>query len=463
MYAKGLQRDDSKVQNDGTNFDDWYDARGGFRFDHETDPDQTLTIQGDGYGGQEEQQLTTPLFEPPFSQISKKHSTFNGANLLARWSVAQSERSHSQLQAYFDYVGRDDLLFDQYRRTYDIDFQNRYRFDSVNELLWGVGYRSNQDDIFQRTATILPGSMRYEVFNGFAQDEIAIVQDELMMTLGSKIEHNDFSGVEIEPGVRLMWKPSKNQSVWGAISRAVRTPSRASDGVRLDAGVIPASASGLPTLVQLTGSTTIDSESLISYELGYRAQPIDRISLDLAGYITQNDRLISIEQGQPSIVTDSDSAHTLLPFFFDDQANARTEGIEASATGIVTDRWTLQAAYTLSHLSVGIDPGSTDSVVRMAQSENPKHWASLRSLIKLSDDTEFDSMLRYVDAIPGLEVHSYLDLDLRFGWKVRKGLELSIVGQNLLHDQHLEYVSNVFAEPRAEIQRGVVGKVTWKF
>jgi len=49
---------------------------------------------------------------------------------------------------------------------------------------------------------------------------------------------------------------------------------------------------------------------------------------------------------------------------------------------------------------------------------------------------------------------------VRLAWRPSPKLEFSIVGQNLLHDHHAEFGA---AAARQEIERGVYGKVLWRY
>jgi hypothetical protein len=59
------------------------------------------------------------------------------------------------------------------------------------------------------------------------------------------------------------------------------------------------------------------------------------------------------------------------------------------------------------------------------------------------------------------EVPAYFELDTRIGWAFSSRLEVSVVGQNLLHDHHPEYG---YSDPtRVQIQRSVYGKIAWQW
>ena len=50
-----------------------------------------------------------------------------------------------------------------------------------------------------------------------------MVPDRLKLTLGAKVEHNEFTGFEFQPSARLLWTINKKQVAWGAISRAANS------------------------------------------------------------------------------------------------------------------------------------------------------------------------------------------------------------------------------------------------
>jgi len=76
---------------------------------------------------------------------------------------------------------------------------------------------------------------------------------------------------------------------------------------------------------------------------------------------------------------------------------------------------------------------------------------------------ELDVAGRYVDSIRGPNIPSYFSLDVRLGWRPNPHLELSVVGQNLLDDRHPEFNSTIVNIQNTQVQRGVYGKITWRF
>ncbi|MGH8186265.1 MAG: hypothetical protein ACREUC_06855, partial [Steroidobacteraceae bacterium] len=59
----------------------------------------------------------------------------------------------------------------------------------------------------------------------------------------------------------------------------------------------------------------------------------------------------------------------------------------------------------------------------------------------------------------GEGIAGYSELDVRLGWR-SGGMEVALVGRNLLQDHHLEFGTPA---ARGEIERSVYGKVAWRF
>ncbi len=239
---------------------------------------------------------------------------------------------------------------------------------------WGLGYRLI-DDVVANSAVLafLPAQVSHQWFSGFVQDEIAVVKDRLHLTIGLKIEHNDYTGWEFQPSGRVAWKLTSEQTLWGAISCAVRTPSR------IDTDFF---APGKPPFL-LQGGPDFVSEDVIAYELGYRIQPDPRISISLAGFYNDYDNLRSVEQVNPP---------NPLPVVVGNGQKGESYGAELTALYRVTDWWRLHAGYT--ELRVHIEPkaGSTDTSHGSNESHDPHHQFSFRSSLDLPGHVQFDNV-----------------------------------------------------------------------
>lgn len=308
-------------------------------------------------------------------------------------------------------------------------------------MLWGLGYRliDDQQHNDYPVLAFLPAHVTRELFSVFAQDEIALVKDRLHLTLGLKFEHNYYTGSESQPSARFAWLPDKQQTVWAAVSRALRTPSRI-DGEFF--------APRDPPFTQLQGNPDFVSEELLAYELGYRVQPRPRLSLALALFYHDYDKLRSSERVNPA---------TPLPFFLGNGQEGRSTGAELTADYHPTAAWRLRAGYTQLHLRLRNKPGSTAAAPVIT---DPEHQFSLRSSLDLPGHLEWDATYRYVASIAGQSVPAYSELDVRLGWTPGPGWEWSLVGQNLLQSRHGEFNA---PNSRQQIARSVYGKISWRY
>ncbi|MBW1932478.1 MAG: TonB-dependent receptor, partial [Deltaproteobacteria bacterium] len=240
VYAKGFKRDEFvHTAGDDAN-DDWDMLRSGFRVDSQLFGRNALTLQGDFYQGNIDQSLDLVTLTPPYSQSVKDECDVSGWNMVARWQHTLSSTSEFTLQAYYDRTDRDEAWECEVRDTFDIDFQHRFAAGEWQDIIWGLGYRYTRDDFTNSLImTVDPDSSSDELLNAFLQDEIMLLKDRLWLTLGSKLEYNDYTGFEIQPNARLLWAPHPKHKIWAAVSRAVRTPSRAEHDIRLLNTVLP--------------------------------------------------------------------------------------------------------------------------------------------------------------------------------------------------------------------------------
>ncbi|WP_164740325.1 TonB-dependent receptor domain-containing protein, partial [Xanthomonas euvesicatoria] len=139
---------------------------------------------------------------------------------------------------YYDRTDRENKgILKQQIDIFDIDFQHQLKTSDRNEVVWGAGYRLVSDDLNGSTfLSYRPAEADRNLFSAFLQNKYALIRDEVFLTLGSKFEQNDYTGFEVQPSARLSWLVDNTQSVWGSVSRAVRTPSRGEDGINALAG-----------------------------------------------------------------------------------------------------------------------------------------------------------------------------------------------------------------------------------
>lgn len=440
----------------------WQMARGGFRVDGDPTGPNSFTVQGDGYVGWI-RQVINGLYSlvPPYTESVADDWQVHGADVLGHWTHTFSDTSELKVQAYYDYTSRKAAIFDEERHTFDLNAQHEFALGGRNQLVWGLGYHVTTDSEQNNPSlSFNPEAQTENLYSGFVQDEIALVKDRLSLTLGSKLEHNDYTGVEYEPGARLLWTPwaesslrsLSSQTFWASVSRAVRTPSRVEESFasRMADPYYPP----LPELSY--GTIGAKSEKLMAYEIGYRVQPFGKLSLDLAAFYNDYDDLRSVQ-----VV--AFPTNTPLTTVLGNDMSGHTKGVEISATWTVADWWRLRPSYTYLHMNLYAHPPANDLWVAQIEGSNPQNQFSIRSSMDLPHGVTFDTMLRYVDNLPAFQIASYFELDARLGWRINKHWEMAIVGQNLLHDRHAEFNSTQITTQATEIPRSVYGTITWQF
>jgi iron complex outermembrane receptor protein len=333
--------------------------------------------------------------------------------------------------------------------TYDVDFLHRFSLGEGNRVEWGLGYRHTHDVVGNSPAlAFLPSVLDQNLYSAFVQDEVTL-RPELTLTVGTKLEHNDYTGFEVEPSTRLQWSMSGNQMLWAAISRAVRTPSR------VDRDLFEPAPPNV--LIVLEGSPAFTSETVIARELGYRAQFAPDVVVSIAAFYNDYGNVRST----------GFTPNTILPFVFQNNLEGETHGMEFSVDYRAADWWRLHAGFDPLKENIHVKANATDINSGHNETADPEQRVALRSSMDLTDHVELDAALRWVDtrqlnsgptqaALP-----SYSELDIRLGWHATPNLDISIVGQNLLHDHHAEYG---FPGPTlVEIRRSIYGKLVWHF
>jgi iron complex outermembrane receptor protein len=396
-------------------------------------------------------------------------------NVLARWERQLSETDGLTLQFYYDYYHARFLGEEESHNTFDLDFQHHLKLGTRQDLIWGVGYRYLDDTIIGTPSFSTKREHQgNNLFSAFIHDEIALMPDRLALILGVRLEHNDYTGFEVQPNARLIWTPTARHSVWASISRAVRTPSQGDRDLRTSSfQVLPPSAAtlGLPMRIGVEGSDSFKSETVIAYELGYRTTPAKDVSIDIALFFNQYDKLRSLVAGtpypEPSIPPYTNFAQTYSAV---NAMYGHTYGAELSATWKPFNWWRLQASYSYLCAIMKLDAGQGSLLPEMYRSNiansAPKHQGSIRTGFDLGKQVELDLWLRAVDEIPyitGTRIPGYLTMDARVAWKPSKTWELAVVGQNLLQPRHQEYQNDLIWNSASEVPRGVYGKLTWKF
>jgi iron complex outermembrane receptor protein len=462
---------DREVTTAGTSADDsWHVGRGGFRLDSEPSAPNRLTVQGDFYSGAED-------------VVATGGASLSGGNILGRWTHETPGGASMSLQLYYDHTYlsqpfaaspaappffsgfpaaslKDDL------DTYDLDFQHHFAWGARHKLTWGLGYRAtHESDEDLSVVRFAPAVLSQTLYSGFVQDEIMLAR-RVYLTVGSKLEHNDYTGFEFEPSARLQWNLQSTQLLWGAISRAVRTPSRYDRDLLVPTGLInPPPPFQFPS-TYLRGSPDFVSETLLAYEVGYRAAIGPKLAASVSAFYNDYQHLRS------TTATPTTAVYVFpFPIFFQNSLEGETHGLEISASYQMLEWWRLHAGYDLLQEHIGVRPGEVDATGATNETADPQQQVALRSSMDLRRGMTLDAALRWVDAlhinngptsgpVVGI-VPSYFELDSGVAWHATRSLELSLMGRNLLNAYHTEYG---FPSPtREQIGRSVFARITWGY
>ncbi|HTH45222.1 MAG TPA: TonB-dependent receptor, partial [Oxalicibacterium sp.] len=398
IYAKHAENDDLRTANGTSTPWGWSRQQTGFRNDWASG-DKQVTLQGDAYNGN-------------LHQFGTPDIAIGGANLLGRFQRKVSDDSSISLQAYWDYTERKQPgAFIEYLNTLDLQLQHSITLSDKHSIEWGAGYRYAMDHVNNDTSfAFLPTSLNMYWGNVFIQDQFALT-DTLRLTSGLRLENNNYTGVEVLPSLRLSWKPAKDHLLWGAISRAVRTPSRFDRDLYLPAP---------PSSPLLAGGPDFASEVATDVEIGYRGQMTHSLSYSATLFHTDYDKLRTFEPESGRI-------------YAENLAKGSSRGIEMWGSWQAADQWRLSGGFVAQRIRTEKNPESNDLTAAFGlTTSDPSHYWMLRSSYDIDSRQELDMTLRYVGALSNPDVPSYTTMDLRYGWKIRRDLELSVIGQNLI-------------------------------
>ncbi|MFZ6013323.1 MAG: TonB-dependent receptor plug domain-containing protein [Bacteroidota bacterium] len=412
VYGQHIDQDHTVLTTEKNAHDAWRTTQAGFRLDYYSSDVSSLTVQGDFYGGIEND--------------SSRRNEVDGQNVIVRYSRDFSAYSNLNIRAYFDRMWRNTPYsaspYFYQLDTYDYDIQYRTPAGQRQSILVGIAYRMRKDNT--SAASIVPQRRKMPLYSGFIQDEITIVPDRINFTIGSKFLHNVFSGYEYQPNARLAWTPDDRNTLWASLSRAVRIPSRFDS----DITVTP---------------VKFDSEKVVASELGYRARPFEKVLVSFAGFFNQYDQLRSIDSASnPSAVLANSQ-------------RAESWGLEVSGTYQANSSWRLRGGYSYFRKKIWAISPKVFPLSEAFEGVDPRNLFFIQSIMDLPRGLQFDVVARFVDELPPVStspaVPAYLSCDVRIAW-LSERFEISIVGQNILEEEHTEVGSS-------KIPRSIYGRI----
>lgn len=453
VYGKAFNAGSQTGSDGGDGSDDWRSAQAGFRMDLDGADGDAWHVQGATSTSVVGDTFLQPSITAPYSTRLSDDATVTSSFVMGSWGQDLGPRDRVELRTSFQSERFDDPRISQERNTIDVEAQHRVAVGTRHDIVWGVGGRYSQDSIDE---TFLfefePDSDDHYLINAFVQDTVKFWDGAVEVTLGTKLEYNSYTAFEVQPNARALWHVTDRHAVWGAVSRAVRTPSRAENDVSISPTVIPpTSAAGLPTALRFTGSRATESEELLALEAGYRWQASDTLSFDLAGFYNFYDRLVSASTGQAFVTSRGGVPYVVVPFESNNDGEADVYGFEVVGNWQPFDDLRLQGWYAFHESDV-------------ADNSDSNYQIGVRSLFNVTPTVTFDTTIRHVSEIESADIDAYTELGLRLAWRPTPMLELAIVGQNLLHDDRLEFGNDDFAGSRAtKVERAVFASASLKF
>lgn len=442
--------------------DDIGHVQSGFRFDGGERTGEDWTVQGDLYRV-EGDQVVYPFWTagPPYLSANYSDVQASGANLVASRQFRINGGDTLSIKSYYDYNSRRESYYHQTFNTYDLDLQYESALGQRHAVTTGLGYRFI-DGRFRETTQVAVDDTTVDIFSAFLQDQILLLENRVWLTLGSKYEHNPFTGSEWQPSARLLWKVDEQQSLWTSVARAVRTPSIVERNGRVTLAAYP-SPRGAQTLA-LCGNDAFASEILLAYEAGYRWQPAKQLSFDLSLFYNDYQDLYAA-------IPESSAPLADLQFRNAQEGNAR--GLEFVVSWQPLSQLSLQFTYSWLDLDIEYKQGVllSESINSVTLVNAPEHQASLRASYDFSATWQTNLSLRYVDAFESRDavvqyrtvaIAEQLYLDANLVYRPRKNLELMLAAQNLGNSGQLQYISELIT-PATEIDSMVYGKITWSF
>jgi iron complex outermembrane recepter protein len=455
VFGRAFERGAQETLAGADDNSDWRAYRGGFRIDSDLGTRDALTVQGDIYRSETGQYRLAPSFSAPFATLERESITAEGGNVLARWTRTFDNDARLTTQAYIDLTRRAQRTLEDRRTTFDLDIQYDFPTFGMHDVIAGVRFRDSTDEI---TPTEIIRSADDEhhsqLLSAFVQDQIQL-SEAWRLTVGSKFDDNDYTGFEIQPSARLQWMGDR-QMAWGAVSRAVRTPSE----LEREFNILFAAAFTTDLLtVEILPNPDFDSEEVAAYELGYRRQWTDALSMDVALFHNEYTGVATLSAIPGFLPAVDPPRIIILPLIFTNDTDATTEGIELVFDWRARDDLNLSFAYSFLDMELNGPPAVASA--EAAEGQSPRNQANVRAQWDATDRLSIDATLFYVDELPNYGVEDYVRADLHVGYRLTDTLQFELVGQNLFDDKHREFTppGDVNA---ATIDRSVFGRLTWR-
>lgn len=439
----GFEYDDARVVQGGARLE-WQNAGGAFM------------VQGDAYRTIIGQRATFTSFVPPVRRDEITDDTLLGGNLLWRWTRRPADPRGLQVQGYYDYSSRTQLVFSERQHILDLDLQHGL-LRGRHGLLWGAGVRHIKGATTTRgTLRFNPATRTDHLYSAFVQDEVALIRDRLSLTAGTKLEHNDYSGFEWQPSARIAWTASSSTALSLSVARAVRTPSRLEHDFSTGNLTDPAP----PAFVRLNPNPAFRSEDLTALEASVVTMPHPKVLTTVAVFRNRHDHVLSAEMGAAFVETDSNGSRVIVPFTLGNGLRGRSYGVEVTNDLRPTSWWRTSVNYSWLRMEMERRPGSTDSSqVARLEGGSPRHQLQVATTLHLPGGVRVDWFLRSLSGLPALNLKGYTTSNATVDWALNPQTAVYVQGRNLHQAGHPEFTDG--ANGTFQIQRAFVVGLRW--
>ena len=453
IWAKSWRRDESNRDDGSKAPDGTFRHQAGFRTDWGDADSDVFNFQGDGFYRTLNDIDTVFESGTLGGRPDPVHDRFYGVNTLFRWSRKLDDKSNFSLKTSWDYLVRDTTLLGDRRNTFDLSLTHVIQLNPRHLITSGAGYQVSDDTVNDSFSLVVtPKEETLRIATLFIQDRVTMLPDFWFVTVGSKFEHNDFTGFEAQPSLRSAWVFSEQHTVWAALSRAVRTPSRLDTGVRFIVDQLAPD-----TFVAVLGNPQFQSETLVAHEVGYRFTPRADFSLDVAAFYNDYRKLRSFQPGTPFV---ADGA-VFVPLDVTNANTAKTRGVEVGMRWAINPSVNLNAGYTWFDMDLDRAPGDQPTTINATEGADPEHQFFAHLGWQPNPRWTFDSTVRAVGELPALNVQSYTELDVRAAWAFKPDWQLALAGLNLIHDERVQYVGSTTFDVRNTVARQLTLELTW--
>lgn len=462
LYAQWTGRDQSLIAPGSRADDASHSVTTGFRADWATQPG-AFTLEGAFTAGQA--RAMWPNLNPQTAArepLANDPSNTLGGHLLGRWTHKRASGASLQIQSFIDIASRQEPVGNYNRQAFDVDIQYHTALGAHQALVAGAGYRFAGERLAGRGGfSLIPAEDNSSLLTAFMQDEIALFEDRLAITLGSQVQYDSYSGAGVQPTLRVMWKALPRQRLWAAVSRALRTPSLQNRGIRVDYPPVP-SAIGLPLAVTYLGNPAAETEHLVDAEAGYRLEIGTAASIDITGFGGRYDHL-ETQEPLSTVIQFVPSPQVLVTTQFGNQLKATTRGLEVAGRWTPIPAWRLDGSYTALQVTPQLAAASGDPAAANEDGSAPRMQWQLRSTFSPGSRATLDAAIFHVGPLEQLQVDAYTRADISAEWRFTSRVSAMAIGQNVFNAAHAEFTSAGSLLLATQVPRSASLRLRWTF